>query len=284
MRVLKMIKRRQGAFTYIIENVDMTEDPRPLVQAANEEITAELGEGVAWDAAQNGSRSHRSRRYWQNVVPEAALRYQLSRMERPKARLVADILEPGQLAAPVTHTDHPAQYPCNKVGEPRQAWPTMVAFERARGFMEVNGVAGPGMVFDQAWGEWEESTTQERELAMGFLAGATACPQMTEKEMRGALGRALDLNALHWLITTMDFDMDGDYFDPPDWPPIGPVHMSLDLTPEGAAAEAEGGRNGQQEGVGKVTIGGQEVAGPVARLPAWDIGEGLQGSQREGVD
>ncbi|CAI7876468.1 unnamed protein product [Closterium sp. NIES-53] len=52
VRLLKLIKKRQGEVTYIIENMDMADDPRPAVQAANEEITEELlGAGVAWDAA-----------------------------------------------------------------------------------------------------------------------------------------------------------------------------------------------------------------------------------------
>ncbi|CAI5527994.1 unnamed protein product [Closterium sp. Naga37s-1] len=121
-------------------------------------------------------------------------------MERPRARLVADILDPGRRAALARQPDHPTQYTCNEVGEPRQAWPTLVSYKQARG---LRGVAGSGMVFDQARGEWEETTGQERELAMGFLARATACPQMTEKERRGAVGREMDLNALHWLITSM---------------------------------------------------------------------------------
>ncbi|CAI7821405.1 unnamed protein product [Closterium sp. NIES-54] len=59
VRVPKLIKKQQGDVTYIIENIDMADDPRPAVQAANKEITRELGAGVAWDAAQNGSRAHR---------------------------------------------------------------------------------------------------------------------------------------------------------------------------------------------------------------------------------
>ncbi|CAI7863066.1 unnamed protein product [Closterium sp. NIES-53] len=197
-------------------------------------------------------------------------------MERPRARFVADILEPGRLAALVTEVDHPTQYPCrhstHTVGAPRQAWPTLVAHENARGFKEVGGVACPGMVYDQARGNWEEPTTQERELAMGFMAGATACKQMTEKDRRAALGRATDLNALHWLFTTMtnhlekefydsDFDMEGDYFDPPNWPPIGPVFMALD---GGGAEHRGGGKDG----------GGWECLSPGARGRVANMGPG----------
>ncbi|CAI7856812.1 unnamed protein product [Closterium sp. NIES-54] len=47
---------------------------------------------------------------------------------------------------------------------------------------------------------------------MGFLARATACPQMTE-ERKGVLGRAMDLNALHWLITTMTDHLDRKWLE-----------------------------------------------------------------------
>ncbi|CAI5521023.1 unnamed protein product [Closterium sp. Naga37s-1] len=43
----------------------------------------------------------------------------------------------------------------------------------------------------------------EREPAMGFLAGATTSTDVTEEERRRALGKAMDLNALHWLVATM---------------------------------------------------------------------------------
>ncbi|CAI7803811.1 unnamed protein product [Closterium sp. NIES-53] len=280
VRVPKLIKKQQGDVTYIIENIDMADDPRPAVQAANKEITRELGAGVAWDAAQNGSRAHRP------------------------------------LAAQVTERDHPTQYPCNKVGEPRQAWPTLVAHENAKGFKKVGSREGPGMVYDVARGDWEEPTAQERELAMGFMAGATACDQMTEKDRRAALGRAMDLNALHWLLTTMsnhlerkyadpqeseeeeeekeeeemeeskgegrgdtpeefhdsDFDMEGGFFDPPDWPPIGPVYMALDVASEGAGQKMEGG--GRVEGTKEVPNQGQEE-----ERPAWDLGKACKGSR-----
>ncbi|CAI7731821.1 unnamed protein product [Closterium sp. NIES-54] len=122
---------------------------------------------------------------------------------RPEVSIVTDGTTKGRLAVQVTERDHPTQYPCNKVGEPWQAWPTLVAHENARGFKKVGSREGPGMVYDVARGDWEEPTAQERELAMGFMAGATACDQMTEKDRRAALGRAMDLNALHWLFTTM---------------------------------------------------------------------------------
>ncbi|CAI7803258.1 unnamed protein product [Closterium sp. NIES-54] len=193
IRILKMIKRKQGEVAYIVENVDIRDDMRG---------------GVALDAAQNGSRTHRTRRYWQNVVPEAVVQYELSMMERPRARLVQDILEPGKMPAPVRHPDHETQFPCNKVGEPWQAWPTLVAHEQARGFKMEEGREGPGMVFDRLKGICEEPMALERELAMGLLAAATASVDVTERQRRRALGNAMGLNALHWLVGVMHWHLE----------------------------------------------------------------------------
>ncbi|CAI7758131.1 unnamed protein product [Closterium sp. NIES-53] len=195
VRVLKMIKRKQGEVAYIVENVDTRDDGREAVKRAEEEIRAELGAGVAWDAAQNGSRAHRPRRYWQNVIPEAAVLYELYMMERPRARLVQDILEPARIPAPVRYPDHEMQYPCNVVGKPRQAWPTLVAHDQAKGFKIEGAREGPGMVYDSLKGVWEEPTSLERELAMGFMAGATASGDVMEQQRKRALGNAMDLNA-----------------------------------------------------------------------------------------
>ncbi|CAI7839472.1 unnamed protein product [Closterium sp. NIES-53] len=91
-------------------------------------------------------------------------------------------------------------YPCNVVGKPRQAWPTLVAHDQAKGFKIEGAREGPGMVYDSLKGVWEEPTALERELAMGFMAGATASGDVTEQQRKRALGNAMDLNALHWLV------------------------------------------------------------------------------------
>ncbi|CAI7831450.1 unnamed protein product [Closterium sp. NIES-54] len=124
-------------------------------------------------------------------------------MERLRVRLVQEILEPARLPARVRHPDHETQFPCNKVGEPRQAWPTLVAHNQAKGFKMEGGREGPGMVFDRLKGIWEEPTALERELAMGFMARATASGDVTERQRKRALGNAMDLNALHWLVAYM---------------------------------------------------------------------------------
>ncbi|CAI5502890.1 unnamed protein product [Closterium sp. Naga37s-1] len=59
------------------------------------------------------------------------------------------------------------------------------------------------MVYDCTAREWQEPTALERELAMGFMEDATAHPEVTEEERRKALGRAMDLNVMHWLVATI---------------------------------------------------------------------------------
>ncbi|CAI7799199.1 unnamed protein product [Closterium sp. NIES-53] len=193
----------EGEVAYILENVDLAEDKREPVKRAFEEIVGVLGRGVPADAAQLGSRAHRPRRYWQNVMSTAALRHSLALMQRLEPRLVSDILEPNRLPAPVTCTDHPSQYQCNEPGKPRQALPTLVSYADARGFRMEGELPGPGMIYDVRKGVWEQPTANEREAAMGHLWGATAHPEVTEQQRRATLGRAMDANVMTWLLDTM---------------------------------------------------------------------------------
>ncbi|CAI7911866.1 unnamed protein product, partial [Closterium sp. NIES-53] len=202
-RVLEMVQQRQGEVAYILENVDLAEDKREPVKRAFEEIVGVLGRGVPADAAQLGSRAHRPRRYWQNVMSTAVLRHSLALMQRLEPRLVSDILEPNRLPAPVTCTDHPSQYQCNEPGKPRQALPTLVSYADARGFRMEGELPGPGMIYDVRKGVWEQPTANEREAAMGHLWGATAHPEVTEQQRRATLGRAMDANVMTWLLDTM---------------------------------------------------------------------------------
>ncbi|CAI5500874.1 unnamed protein product [Closterium sp. Naga37s-1] len=202
-RVLELIKQIQGDVLYIVKNVDMEGDIREQVQVAHEELTPTLGPGVVANGAQKRSRTHRVRRYWTNGVSDATLQYRVSLMERPVPLLVEDILEPRRMPAPVERPGHPTQFPCNEVGKPRQAWPTFVAHGEAVAFRLHDGLPGPGMVYDCTAREWQDPTALERELAMGFMENATAHPEVIEEERRRALGRAMDLNVMHWLVATI---------------------------------------------------------------------------------
>ncbi|CAI7782159.1 unnamed protein product [Closterium sp. NIES-53] len=172
-RVLRLIRKREREVVFILENFDMADDRRELVRRAYEEITEELGRGVLIDAAQLGSRAHRPRRAEWSIGGV------------PAARLGTDAE-----ASP-------------KTGEPRRAWPTLVSFANARGFVMEGVWPGPGMVYDSRTRRWEEPSANERELAMGHQWGATSHPEVSEAQRRAALGRAMDLNVMTWILETI---------------------------------------------------------------------------------
>ncbi|CAI7773921.1 unnamed protein product, partial [Closterium sp. NIES-54] len=120
---------------------------------------------------------------------EGDLRARLSRVERDDRRLVDNIQEPGRVAALVWKLDHPLQHQCNKIGEAWRALPTLVACPGARGFIDVDGQPGPGMIYDHKRMRWEEPTALERELAMGYHAGATTAQGVSEEAKRAAVGK-----------------------------------------------------------------------------------------------
>ncbi|CAI7896138.1 unnamed protein product, partial [Closterium sp. NIES-54] len=141
--------------------------------------------------------------YWQNDVSIAALRHSSAQLHRPEPRLVSDILEPNRMPAPVTSPNHPSQYQCNGPGKPRQALPTLVVYEEARGFIMEGELPGPGMIFDVRKGRWEQPAANEREATMGHLWQATAHPEVTARQRRAAIGKAMDVNVMMWPIETI---------------------------------------------------------------------------------
>ncbi|CAI5510454.1 unnamed protein product, partial [Closterium sp. Naga37s-1] len=207
LRVMKLIYQQHGEYLYILENPDFSTDCREPVRRMMEVVSEALGPGVAWEAVQQGSYSHRVRRYWQNGVSEGRLRWELIQTERPVPRPVEDILEAHREPAPVVKPDHPSQFQCNEPGLPREAWPTLVARHQAHGFVWIEGLPGPGMVYDRLKDRWEEPTAKERELAMGFVPDATAAPGVEEARGREALGRAMDVEAMHWLVLVIQLHL-----------------------------------------------------------------------------
>ncbi|CAI5520705.1 unnamed protein product [Closterium sp. Naga37s-1] len=104
-------------------------------------------------------------------------------MQRPEPRLVIDILGLNRLPAP--------------------ALPTLVSYVGARGFRMERELPGPGMRYDVRKGKWEEPTANEREAAMGHRWEAMAHPKVTEAQRRAAMGRAMDLNVMMWILETI---------------------------------------------------------------------------------
>ena len=156
------------------------------------QLKAALGEPLVVDAAQFGSRAHRLRYYWTNLAPHPVLQQLLQHVQRPSGLLVEPILGPGRFCQPVQWDDSAPFYPCNRVGQPRQALPTLVATVGSHAFRNE----GPGCIFDTHSGVWTEPTAEEREIALGYVAGATAAPGVSDLVRHQVTGRCMDANTV----------------------------------------------------------------------------------------
>ena len=200
IRVLRAAKAQWPGVAIILENVDSRDDPREPVRRDYQLIERILGEGLELDAARFGSRAHRNRVYWTNLTERGTLEEEASKVERDPELVVSDILEPRRRVQLVERDDRQQQYVCNFKGMQRRAWPTLMASEASYAFRKKGERPGPGMVWDESLGDWTEPTANERERAMGFPAGGTAAPGLTERQRCRLLGNAMDLNVLAWLV------------------------------------------------------------------------------------
>ena len=155
-----------------------------------------LGEPLVLDAAQFGSRAHRLRYFWTNLGQQQQLQQVLSAAVRPPGRLVQDILEPGRHCRPVKVNDQSPMYCCNRVGQPMQALPTLMATERSYAFTGN----GKGTIWDSQQQAWTEPTVLERELALGYSPGCTAAKGASSVLRHQVLGRCMDANAVMALV------------------------------------------------------------------------------------
>jgi site-specific DNA-cytosine methylase len=179
---------------YVLENVamDVPWQRHQVVRADDQRLRQLLGEPLVLDAAQFGSRAHRLRYFWTNLGQQRQLQQVLSAAVRPAGRLVQDILEPGRSCRPVAHSDQAPFYVCNVVGQPRQALPTLVAKVRSHAFRGE----GQGTIWDCRRKAWTEPTVLERELALGYGAGATAAAGASLVLRHQVLGRCMDANTV----------------------------------------------------------------------------------------
>jgi hypothetical protein len=129
-----------------------------------------LGEPIVLDAAQFGSRAHRLRYYWTNLVQRDGLAAVLQAAQRPAGRFVQNLLGPGRQCKPVRKDDAHPFYCCNMAGRPMQALPTLMATIGSYAFRGD----GQGTIWDSNLQRWTEPTVRERELALGYSERATA--------------------------------------------------------------------------------------------------------------
>jgi hypothetical protein len=155
-----------------------------------------LGTPVEVDAARFGSRAHRLRNFWTNLGEPSKVAAAIMSAERPSGLTVEQILEHGRSPMPVAFAQSPPWYPCNKVGQPREALPTLVAFEGSHSFRPRRS----GSIWDENLQQYTEPTAKERELAMGYVAGDTAAAEISELDRKRVLGRCMDANTMQALF------------------------------------------------------------------------------------
>jgi transposase InsO family protein len=187
---------------YLLENAAVSHNWRNTHISTHDAnlLNAAAGHCITVDAAQFGSYAHRLRSYWTNIADTGQFMSILRCVQRPPNRLVVDILDAPRVPQVVRRDDEPPFYLCNRVGQPMQCLPTLVATLGSYAFR--NG--GPGLVHDgdlaAGQGNWVEPNPDERERAMGYDTGTTAAPGVTYNDRHRITGRAMDAFALQNIL------------------------------------------------------------------------------------
>jgi hypothetical protein len=196
-RIIHMMQQRHRDLPpgYILENVAMQHNFRHehIKFPVYDQIVAQLGTPVTFDAAQAGSYAHRLRNYWTNLVHPEHLQQLLDSLDIPRDKVIDEILGHGRSSRPVEANEQTIsgrRY--NTVGSPRAVMPTLMSFPHSRAFREGR----QGCIWDDNTQKHDEPTADERELMMGFEPSSTAAPRVTERQRRSLLGQAIDINAL----------------------------------------------------------------------------------------
>jgi C-5 cytosine-specific DNA methylase len=195
IRHLQLHQTRPPA--YILENVPLLGDTRSRVMTSVHQVRSWIGPAVLLDAARVGSRAHRPRLWWTNLLPREVLRRAYDSVQRNHSLTVDSILDVGRHAQRVRVADRSPMARVNLVGQPRMALPTFVSYPSSHAYRD----GGPGLVWDMRVQQLVEPTADERERAMGFTTGVTAVPSISEASRRHVLGQAMDLNCLTWIFS-----------------------------------------------------------------------------------
>ena len=161
---------------YIFENVPLLGDSREKVLKGDYYVCQHLGSPIFADAASIGSYAHLPRWIWTNLAPSSTLPAAFSAMPPPFDQKVDDILGPNRTSSPIVQNDLSPLALVNKMGAPRQAFPTFMTFPQSFAFRD----RGPGMVWDVHTKTHTKPLADKRERAMGFRTGTTAAPGLSE--------------------------------------------------------------------------------------------------------
>ncbi|PTQ43569.1 hypothetical protein MARPO_0024s0079, partial [Marchantia polymorpha] len=162
LRVLRHLQEQQTRSpAYILENV-------PLL-------------AVLLDATRVGSRAHRARLWWTNLISREILRHAYDSLHRDPTLTVDRILDVSRYSQVMRVADRSPMALVKHVGQPPMALPTLVSYPASHAYRD----GGPGLL----------------ERAMGFLTGLTAASSISEALRRQVLGHAMDLNCLTWIVS-----------------------------------------------------------------------------------
>ena len=193
---LQDLQRHQPPI-YIIENTAMLEGrtPTPHVRDAYFKICQALGEPVLVDAARFGSYAHRLRNYWTNLTEAGVLQAALDSADRDPAIDIRTILPPHLTTQECTFVQKAPWYKVNRIGQPSQVLPTLVATKNSFAFRD----GGAGMLVDRTLQALVDVPVSVREMALGYQEHATASPDVTMLDRHRIIGSAFDANAMQCL-------------------------------------------------------------------------------------
>ncbi|OAE30300.1 hypothetical protein AXG93_3964s1130 [Marchantia polymorpha subsp. ruderalis] len=130
--------------TYIMENVPLLDDTRAQLLASVHQVRAWIGSVVLLDAARVGSRAHRARLWWTNLLPREILRHAYDSVQRDPTLTVDSILDVFRHSQVVRVADRSPMALVNRVGQPRMALPTFVSYPASHAYRD----GGPGLLWD----------------------------------------------------------------------------------------------------------------------------------------
>ena len=162
-------------------------------------VQAFIGAPVVIDAADLGGAAHRVRMFWTNMLQPAVLQACLPKLLNTSTPL-SSILKAHHIPTTPGHTDRFPYASVNVQGGTRHCMPTVVSYLHSRAFrVKDSGAPGEGQVFNTINNEWEEPDAEEKELLLGYNAGDTAAPGVSEEDRAIRLGRALEGNTMRYL-------------------------------------------------------------------------------------
>ncbi len=197
LRVVRRMQESPGQVppAYILENVAMQHNFRHghVRWPVYEELVSRLGKPITFDSTSVGSRAHRLRNFWTNLVEPEWANEVFSNLHCPVSEPLETIMGEGRAVQPVGPDERAhSRVPVNRVGSPRKAFPTFTSYPFSRAFRPGR----PGSVWDSIRQQWDEPNASEREAAMGYDLGATEAPGVSDRQRCRLLGQAMDVHSL----------------------------------------------------------------------------------------